>query len=1212
MKQLLVLILFFHVAEMMTAQTDVCQKSTEGTDFWFGFMESRNYHTAHFLEVTVTARETTTFQIFTGTNEEPLNDQQTVQANNSVQIIIPWEKVEAIGSEEIQDKGIRLKSQKPVNVYALNWDRNSADVAVIYPIGSLGMEYFAMCYHPDIDQANPLTGNGRNSEFLVVATEDQTQVTITPSRATHKGVPKNSPVIITLNKGQVYQVQSENIVGSNMQGQGDLTGSHLLADKPVAFFSGSLSTRVPFGKCCWDHLYEQIPPIHSWGREYFLVPLKSREKDRYRIMAAYDNTTIHISGRKQVTINKGEFHEMEAYNYDPLRVMSNKPILVAQFSQSRDVDKEFTGGDGDPFMIILSPVNQSRSDVTFVAYESPSAGSGNYEGISRYFINVITSTEEVKNIRLNGKPVTEKFLKFSEGNYSYAQLTIDAGTHRLVNESKEKGFLAYAYGFGGVESYGYGVGFNLDLTLDLGESMFFKSDTLLLCHGDTLMLDAGPYFDSYLWNDGQTTQIKKVSSQGWYRVKTTTFEGCALEDSVFVFSSRPVANLGTEYEEGCHPFQIELAADKGYQKYIWQNEADDTLSLLQQFIATESGEFHLTVTDQYNCSASDTMKLLIHPVPEVSIAGPSLVCGAKSAGLTATLSGTMESIWNFENSIRWSTNKSSLQLSDATANTVNLTAVQWGDFEVYYHLKTIDNCEKTDTFSIRFHPQPFSDFEFGTDDRCEGYSQLLTFTGTASDSADFYWNLSGIQFIDTLDFQAYTVSIGAYLATPPSVSLFINDNGCVSDTATKYSGAVPNFTMEASPARGCDRLTVDFSGRLLIEDHVDFRWEFHDGTTDTSPSVTREYTEPGFYKVNLTITNPISQCINSFTIDSMVMVFPTPVAEIMADPQVCYPDTTQLIYINSIDSSVCHWEFEGMHRLNNGNDTLKVAFDTPLATVRLTVNEYGCLSEPVKKELKRKPVFDFFADSNEGCQPFSSRLFAETNDANIGFEWIHDSLPNPSENPWLFEAPEPGNHDVALIALSMETGCSDTLRKDDWIKVNPKPEAGIEVDYPVAMIENAQITFTNRTPDGDLFLWDFGEGNSSVQFNAVHTYTETGEYYAQLIAETAFGCKDTAGITITVLPSTLYTPNAFRPSSPIEENRMFLPVKTGIDPDRFKLMIYNRQGRLVYETNSPTAGWDGSLPDGKPARMENYIWVARYFDIQGIEREHKGQVLLIR
>jgi PKD repeat protein len=474
------------------------------------------------------------------------------------------------------------------------------------------------------------------------------------------------------------------------------------------------------------------------------------------------------------------------------------------------------------------------------------------------------------------------------------------------------------------------------------------------------------------------------------------------------------------------------------------------------------------------------------------------------------------------------------------------------------------------------------------------------------------WDFNGSQILDTLGWQNYLISIGAFLPEPPSVSLYINDKGCLSDTVFKYSGAVPNFTMDAGPTRGCDELTVNFSSSLLTEDHVDFLWEFHDGTTSSDSALTKAYNEPDFYDVKLSITNPVTQCTNSFAIDSMIKVFPTPTAEISASPDGCYPDTMQLIYIHSIDSSMSYWEFEGMHQVGTGNNTVTVVFDNPTAGVKLIVEEFGCVSEPAELRLKRKPRFDFYSGSTEGCHPFSTEIFTETNDNFIHFEWVTDSVPLQADQSRLFQASGPGSYDIGLIANSMETGCSDTLVKTNWIEVHPKPNANFRLDYPIAMIENARITFTNRTPDAEYFLWDFDDGNFSDGIHAIHTYSEPGEFWVQLIAETLNGCKDTTGVAVQILPSAVHTPNAFRPDSPIEANRTFMPVTTGIDPFRFHFIVYNRQGQVVFESDSYTNPWDGTTTDGQPALMGNYIWIARYFDIQGFEREQKGQVLLIR
>ncbi len=1181
--------------------SDPCKKSTEGTDFWFGFLEGRwdrSNGKNHYVEITVTAREATNFTITIGP-DETIYGTYSVGANNRKQIQIdPAILVEPHGSEKIEDKGIHLVSEKPVNVYALNYDRNSADVAVIYPIQSLGKEYFAICYTPDVAK------DGRNSEFVVVATEDSTTIEITPSKITDKLQPKDSTFTVNLNKGQVYQVQSENI--ENASGQGDLTGSFIVANKPVAFYSGSEGTRIPSGECCWDHLYEQIPPIRSWGREYYTVPLKSREQDRYRIMAAEDNTTIQITGLTDTILDRGEYIEKVFYYNQPKRIFADKPILVAQYSQSRDVDASYTGRNGDPFMIILSSVTQSKNDVTFVAYDS--------DVIEKYYVNIISHRDEVYNIRFDGVGINSDFKSFPEGDYSYAQKEISRGVHHIENVKNDRGFLAYVYGYGGVESYGYGVGFNLDLVLDLGESIDFDGDTLLLCHGSSVELDAGPYFDTYNWNTGDTTQKITVTEEGHYFVETTTIDGCNLEDSIFVFVDHPVVDLGVDYDEGCSPHSIELNGNDGFEKYVWQNQNNDTLSTQQLYTAYKTDEYRITVYDEYKCPARDTMNLVVFPVPKIKIEGETLICGEIVSEFFVSITDAPDSVWNYEGSFKWSSNNPELTFLEATHTSAKIEVADWGEYEIYYHLITIDSCESVDTFLVRFHQTPTSYFDYvdNPDDECEGYYREVLYAENATQNANFYWDYGGSKVIDSLDWNNFTVSLGAY-NSDPFLQLFVEEDGCWSDTTIRSIGANPDFILETEKARGCDSLTVLFKGTLGVEDSLLFEWDFGDGSPISNlQEVEHFYPNIGFFDVSLLITNLLSGCQIGFQIDSMIKVFPTPTAAITADQSFCYPDSANVIYTNNIDSSICYWDFEDAHQSGNGNDSITVILDKPFGNIILTVDEYGCLSNSAEITLKRKPNFNFYTENEEGCQPHSPEIFADPQDDNLNFFWMTDSLPYPIGETNIYFLPDSGRFDITLIANSSETGCSDTLTKTDWIWVHPKPIAAFVVDYPVALIEHATITYTDSSQLATIYSWDFGDDETSAEINPVHTFTALGEYNSQLFVESDFGCKDTSELLIKVLPFSVFTPNAFRPDSDIPENRTFMPVGVGADISRFNLKIYNRLGQLVFETQTPENPWDGTAQNGTAAPMGNYVWISHYFDIQGFEHDQKGQVILVR
>lgn len=1172
-----------------------CHRSTEGKEFWFGFMEGRNNSGNKYLEITVTAREGAGFSIYIGKSATAFYT-GNVQANNSVQVRIPKNLAEPTGSETIQEKGIRLVADKPVNVYALNWDMNSADVAVIYPSESIGTEYFAMCFEPNIhDNVN----HGRNSEFLIVAAHDVTKITITPSKITDAGRPANLPFSITLNKGEVYQVQSAN--QRNLFGQGDLTGSYIESDKPVAVYSGSYSTTVPAesGMSGYDHLYEQVPPVPAWGREYYAVPLLTRQADRYRVMASADKTRILIGNRPPVLLNKGEFHEFLLSNNEPSRIFADKPVMVAQFSQSNNTDRNYTGGSGDPFMIILSPVSQSKNDVTFVTYNS--------NQIRTYYVNVVTLTTEVGNIELDGVLISGQFRPFSGTKYSYAQVVIGPGTYRLRNRNPNRGFLAYVYGYGGFESYGYGVGFNLDLVLDLGQSIDFQGDTIALCFGNTLTLDAGPYFDNFIWNTGDITQELTVTKQGLYSATATTIDGCIQHDEIYVLVSQPETDIGGDISE-CAPFNLQLDGGSVFAHYEWS-----TGEKTQKIIANKTGQYSVTVYDEYGCPASDAMQLVVFPVPNVDIAGKSLVCGSKTEALQVNFSGTADEVWK-TGTFTWKTNQpAKLSFENPTVSSSGILVSDWGKYDINYELTTTDGCKTGDSFTLSMFETPTSDFVFADDpnDKCKGYDREILYTGNATSAADFFWDTGGSTITATPDWNKLRVSVGVFNSNP-FISLVVEENGCWSETTRKAIGANPDFTMNTLKSGGCDMATIYFHGELKVPDDLRFEWDFGDGSPVSNlQNPIHFYSGTGKYDVGLLITNQLTGCKTGFLVKEMVKIFPTPVAKIAVDTEICHDQTADLFYDGSIDSSLCYWEFEGARKIGNGNDSITILLESQVATIRLRVDEFGCLSNWVETTAKRKPVFDFNPDIDEGCQPL--RVFAQssTDDQFIEFEWITDSIITKGSEYYV-SLPDSGIFELELAAYSSLTGCRDTLLKNDLIRVFPKPLADFDVDYPVAIIGQSDLRFTNKTLLANNFYWEFDDGFTSSERNPRHNFTEMGKYSVQMEAESQFGCLDTAYMDIEILPFDVYTPNAFRPDSDIPENRVFMPISIGVDPLKFHLQVFNRWGEVVFESKDPGFPWDGKLRNASPAPLGNYVWKADYTDIQGFRHTMKGQVLLIR
>ena len=827
-----------------------CIKSTEGTDFWFGFMESRHQQPGHYLELTMTSTYTCHFSIYFGKSTVAYTS-GSIQPNVPYRWKPDWTLIEPVGSEIIEQKAIHIVSDQPMNIFAMNWSPNSADAAVIFPVDAIGNEYYAMCYEPHVSEGNGGTpGSGKNSEFLIVATEDNTKILITPVKITDQLRPANVPFTITLSKGELYQVQSKN--HDNLTGQGDLTGSYIKSDKPVAFYSGSWSTTIPadLSVSAWDHLYEQIPPVRSWGRKFVTVPLKGRSEDRFRIIASEDNTNIRIGNKVPLVLDKGEFYEFKLSKDEPSLIESDHPILLAQFMVSNSVDRPAdvaqSDWDGDPLMLVVSPVDQTREAVTFVAYDTP-------EIVSKFFVNVVTKIASQTYILLDGNPIIFQALPNSE--FAYAQIAISKGNHNLTSTKEGNGFIAYVYGYGGVESYGYGAGFNLNTKLDLGGDIHFVRDTILLCHGQAKILDAGSHFSKFLWSTGDTTQTIFVTKPGYSKVTASTSDGCVLTDSIYTFSSIPVVNLGNDTTI-CNPLTFQLNAGSGFSSYVWT-----TKDTVQRVTVHQAGVYGVLTRNKHDCLAKDSIFVNFVNNPKLDLSGlDTLICGSKKAAFNI------------------SADKGNLTLSSSNKQiTINkLTAVVPAFGSYPFAISAVDpyTCRSDTSFRVGFHKIPTVIISVD-DTTCYGYSLDAKYLGDASiDNTRFTWIFAKDTLADELGKTQLKIKLGED-RSKRNLSLKVDEQGCINNFVVKEINVIPDLDFSVSDTLLCQPVPFYFTA-TNTENVVDYQWEWGDGTSiHSARNVSHTYAKEGHYAIQLTATTD-KNCINTIKKENLFYVAPVP------------------------------------------------------------------------------------------------------------------------------------------------------------------------------------------------------------------------------------------------------------------------------------------------------------------------------------------------
>jgi gliding motility-associated-like protein len=138
------------------------------------------------------------------------------------------------------------------------------------------------------------------------------------------------------------------------------------------------------------------------------------------------------------------------------------------------------------------------------------------------------------------------------------------------------------------------------------------------------------------------------------------------------------------------------------------------------------------------------------------------------------------------------------------------------------------------------------------------------------------------------------------------------------------------------------------------------------------------------------------------------------------------------------------------------------------------------------------------------------------------------------------------------------------------------------------------------------YLWNTGATTQKIIVTLQGTYTVT--------VRNKNGCIISDSIKITedpnILPSDLFMPNAFTPNG--DNINDVYPGNKYSDPGaEYQLRLYNRWGEQIFESNTPSVTWDGTIK-GNLAPQDVYVFYTKYVGCDNIERWFRGTFHLIR
>lgn len=306
---------------------------------------------------------------------------------------------------------------------------------------------------------------------------------------------------------------------------------------------------------------------------------------------------------------------------------------------------------------------------------------------------------------------------------------------------------------------------NNNLTVDLGPDQE-------ICENTSLTLDAGAGFASYDWNTGETTQTISVDAAGEYFVVVSDSRGCTATDTIEVtVNPAPFLTLGPD-RFSCTPVLLSIRRPVGFS-YLWNTGATTS-----SITATTTGSYILTITDQFGCSASDTVEIEISAVADLIPFDDTTICAGDT--LRLEVFGTTQQLWS----------------TGSVDTYIDVTST--GMYTV--RARDINGCLGIDTVFVSVSPLPVVNLgrDLGV---CDANGTIASIdAGAGFDS--YLWSTGDTtQEITNVGIGTYTVTVAnavgctdtdtieVFLFPAPVVDLGVDDTLCIGSTIILDAGS---------------------------------------------------------------------------------------------------------------------------------------------------------------------------------------------------------------------------------------------------------------------------------------------------------------------------------------------------------------------------------------------------------------------------------------
>ena len=282
----------------------------------------------------------------------------------------------------------------------------------------------------------------------------------------------------------------------------------------------------------------------------------------------------------------------------------------------------------------------------------------------------------------------------------------------------------------------------------------------------------------------------------------------------------------------------------------------------------------------------------------------------------------------------------------------------------------------------------------------------------------------------------------------------------------------------------CAPQIVEFNSTSLQA--TAYSWQFPGGTPASSieanPTVT--YNTAGIYDISLEVSNQYGTDLS--VQNGLISVQDLPVADFTSSangPTINFSN-------NSTDGTSYTWDFGDGNTSNLENPSHNYGLSGTYEVNLIVTNDCG------SSEFNRTVIFDFSLpiinagfSMTTGCAPLEVQITDQT--ANDPTAWLWQ-MPGGSPETSTDQNPVVNYDQPGTYTISAEITNSDgsaAFEFTDIIVVKDMPISDFEISS-----SGGSISIVNNSVGAESYSWDFGDGQTSTDFEPEHSYSESGNY----------------------------------------------------------------------------------------------------------------------